>query len=310
MLNYKYMLLAGGLSLAVIPGDAAADTCSTLPNCSDIGFTYTAAQCGTLKKLKCPFGDAYFCSGNNCNSVSVGTFEVCTKYCEDDRNVCVEKRDATCSEYISKVNGTKVSDGQTLSGTITKDLYLMGTAKNSTSWGSSLKLTKVRVYDAADIPACKAEMGGKTGFLDVSSLTIDTYAYFDVKTNIDYISFYPNGNSWSASFSKETNIGVNFSANRTWATSLQLSFSGAYNYETGDYTKTDNKVRITCDAYDGDNWNPSQCNVNINVDNANVSVCKEVVGEGVGEVNLECNGYNDDGSEAVCKEDDYNACYW
>lgn len=309
MLNYKYMLLAGGLSLAVIPGNAAADTCSTLPNCADIGFTYTAAQCGALKKLKCPFGDAYFCSGNNCNSVSVGTFEVCTKYCEDDRNVCVEKRAATCKEYIQKVNGVQVADGATISGTQTKNLYLMGTVKNSTSWGSSLKFAKIWVYDAADIPACKEEMGGKTGFLDVSSLSIDTNANFDVKTNIDYISFYPNGNYWSASFYKDTNIGVNFSANRTWATELSLYFSGTYNSDTGDYTKTNNNVRINCSGSDGDSWNPSQCNVNINLDNAEASICKEYDGEYV-EINLSCNGYNDDGSEATCNEDDYNACYW
>ena len=77
MVNYKYIFAVGASVL--LPISVAADTCSTLPTCESIGFTYSAGDCGKLKKLKCPFGDAYFCSGTNCKSVSVSSTEKCTK---------------------------------------------------------------------------------------------------------------------------------------------------------------------------------------------------------------------------------------
>ena len=51
MVNYKYILAAG--TAVLLPASVAADVCGELPTCESLGFTYTAADCGTLKKLKC-----------------------------------------------------------------------------------------------------------------------------------------------------------------------------------------------------------------------------------------------------------------
>ncbi|MBQ8661615.1 MAG: hypothetical protein IJ482_04740 [Alphaproteobacteria bacterium] len=60
MMNYKYILAAGAAIL--IPLTVQAETCGTLPSCATIGFDKTADDCAGRSKLKCPFGDAYFCS--------------------------------------------------------------------------------------------------------------------------------------------------------------------------------------------------------------------------------------------------------
>lgn len=307
MLNYKYMLLAGGLGL-VIPASVSADTCSTLPSCTDIGFTYTSAQCGNLKKLKCPFGEAYFCSGNNCNSVSVGTYEVCTKYCAEDKNVCIEKRAATCSEYVSKLKGTLKQDGSTISGTITSNLYLLGTV---TSTDNNLKFTQMSVYDGADIPACKEEMNGKTGYLKVNRLKIENYAYFNVKTDINSINYDPSGsNGWSANFSKDTTIKINMTASNNWVNTLNLYFSGEHDYINGTTKKTTNLVEATCASYgDGSQWNPARCYLSIDSDKADVTLCKRTTSTYT-EIDAMCDGYNEDGSRAECKEGTMECSWW
>ena len=58
----KYLLLASVvLTGAAIGGAYAAIDCSTLPSCSELGYSMTASECGNMSKLKCPFGEYYFC---------------------------------------------------------------------------------------------------------------------------------------------------------------------------------------------------------------------------------------------------------
>jgi hypothetical protein len=62
------------LSIALLtPFQAFAETCSSLPNCNDLGFIYTATQCDEdgLKKIKCPFGNYYFCSKETCTGYTL-----------------------------------------------------------------------------------------------------------------------------------------------------------------------------------------------------------------------------------------------
>lgn len=65
-MNYKYILAAGAAIL--IPLTVQAEICETLPSCASIGFDKTADDCSGRSKLKCPFGDAYFCS-ETCESL-------------------------------------------------------------------------------------------------------------------------------------------------------------------------------------------------------------------------------------------------
>ena len=58
----KYLLLASVvLTSAAVGGAYAAIDCSTPPSCSELGYDMTASECGSAAKLKCPFGDAYYC---------------------------------------------------------------------------------------------------------------------------------------------------------------------------------------------------------------------------------------------------------
>ena len=58
----KYLLLASVvLTSAAVGGAYAAIDCSTPPSCSELGYDMTASECGSAPKLRCPFGEAYFC---------------------------------------------------------------------------------------------------------------------------------------------------------------------------------------------------------------------------------------------------------
>ena len=75
----KYLLLASVvLTGAAIGGAYASIDCSTLPSCSELGYSMTASECGNMSKLKCPFGEYYFCPTEleeakevNCESGSI-----------------------------------------------------------------------------------------------------------------------------------------------------------------------------------------------------------------------------------------------
>ena len=65
----KYLLLTSVvLTGAAIGGAYAAIDCSIPPSCSELGYNKTASECGNLPKLKCPFGENYFCALGNGSS--------------------------------------------------------------------------------------------------------------------------------------------------------------------------------------------------------------------------------------------------
>lgn len=311
MLNYKYILAAG--TAILIPVTVAADTCSTLPSCADIGFTYSATDCGTLKKLKCPFGDAYFCSGSNCKSVSLNAnTEVCTKYCEEDKNVCVEKRPMTCSELLSKNNCTRYNNGATIFGTISRDICLFGTVKQGTGYSSTPDFTQMTVWDAGlRWPVCESEMTGRAK-LDLSYANITNFATFYTDLELDSITYSPQGSSqnWSANFYGNTKLRVNWQGNSAWSGELHLSFAGRYDNASGKYIKTTNGVTINCQGASNSSWNPTQCNVSISHHYADVVYCgmsssSNMCGSSgscYGEPKINCQGYTSSDEYGSCKE--------
>lgn len=321
MLNYKYILAAGTAML--IPVTVAADTCSTLPKCADIGFTYTADDCGKLKKLKCPFGDAYFCSGSNCKSVSLNAnTEVCTKWCEEDKNVCVEKRPMTCSELLSKNNCTRYNNGATISGTISRDICLFGTVKQGTGYSSTPDFTQMIAWDAGlRWPVCESEMTGRAK-LDLNYAKITNHASFYTDVEIDQISYSPQGSTynWSANFYGNTTLRVTWQGSTVWTGDLGLYFSGRYD-GAGNYTKTTNKVTINCEGASDSQWNPTECNVNISAYYADVTYCGTSTSSNMcGSYNGSCYGepkitcqtdyYGSSDEYGSCKEESDYGCYY
>lgn len=279
------------------------------PTCAELGYSKSASECGASKTIKCPTDTGKVFCVEKCPSVSVSKYEVCTKKCADDANVCIEKRNMTCNEYVQANNGELISDDATVSGTKTKNLYLMGTLKDvtgSNAYLNRIKLVQASVFAAIDIPACKAE-GAKEAFFNVSYLTIEGYSSFNVKTNIGYLYFSPSSSTyWTATFTKDSNIKVNMSANSTWITSLTLYFDGNMN---GDGKVTNNKVSITCEGMgSGDSWYKDKCNLDINNYYANVTYCKNYTGSNV-ELNVNCSNMDDGNGSVTCKED-YSGCWY
>ena len=273
MKNYKYILAAG--TAILLPVSVAADTCGTLPSCASIGFTYSAADCGNLKKLKCPFGDAYFCSGSDCKSVSVDPkTEKCTKYCESDKNICVEKRAMTCSELLTANSCTRYNDGATISGNISRDICVFGTVKQATGMNSSLTFTQTTVWDAGKRwAACKSEMKG-TAKLDLGSIKIANNAVFYPAVDIDNIEYTSStSQNWSADFYGNTRIHVNYRPSSVQSSVLNLHFIGEWNIANSNYNKTTNEVSISCYPQTNYSGATSRCDVGIYEQGADVTYC-------------------------------------
>lgn len=262
-INITLMLfLTTGFLFGTVSTSAAA-----VPSCSELGYTKTSTECTGLPIVKCPTDTSQIFCATTCDSVKVGTYEKCTKYCAEDTNVCIAKRDMTCDEVINLSNGTKLADGSTISGTKTGHFFLMGTVKRGTN---TLTLTQAYMHDAADIPACAAEMGGKVGHLDVSYIYINSFAHFFVKTTIGSLYYTPSSTSYSASFQKDADITVNFRASTSWVTPLYLTFD-----RSGSDDPINNvKVKIYCENYEGSSGgNKPGCHVNLGGYNANVQYC-------------------------------------
>ncbi len=289
MVNYKHILAVG--TAVLLPASVAAVPCGQLPTCDSLGFTYSAADCGTLKKLKCPFGDAYFCSGSNCKSVSVSNTEKCTKYCEEDKNVCVEKRAMTCSELLNAFDCYRYNHNSTISGTISKDICVFGTVTQATGYSSSLTFTQMTVWDAGKrFPACESEMTGRAK-LDLRSASITNYATFRTDLDLDSITYSPQNSAqrWNAAFFGNTNIKVTYASSRTWSGQLNISF-----YGTNDTNRTENQVVIECEPA-GTRWSPSTCDISIDNWNADVTYCS-YLGSSI-------NNCDDGSSDSTCYAD-------
>lgn len=255
MFNYKSTLALG--TMLLLPFSVFADTCATLPKCADLGFVNTADECGSLKKLKCPFGDAYFCSTNNCKSVKVGTLEKCTEYCADDKNVCVAKRAFTCAEALNHYCGYKIyEDGATISGTITGTICLKGTVTQATGYGSSLTFTQATVYDAGLLyDACEAEMTGRAK-LDLNYVDIEGGSFF-VDVDIANSSFYPSSSKVAPSFFGNSDITVYYYADTVWSNAYSPYFGiGGYGPD-----EAESVLRVYCEGGSTSQWSPAYCRV-------------------------------------------------
>ncbi len=325
MLNYKYLLLAGGLSLALIPENGRADTCSTLPNCTDIGFAYTAEQCGDLKKLKCPFGNSYFCSVTTCTPVTVASDEVCTKYCEKDASMCIEKRKLNCLEYVSKNKGIIFEeDGQPLSGTISNDIYLIGNvvAAPDSSYSNPLTFKTIQIYDASEIPACAEELQGRTAFLTIpetSNFVIEGSAYFHVAADITMHHEQSFAPGFTATFGKDTKLYMKLWGTGNKKNGDKLIFQG-YDIVAGAVgEETHNQLNLYCSPYqyNAGDGTTTYCSVDIEFNDAYVNLCQDLdrsYSNRWAAWNTTCTGGREDSNgqwqENLSCDTDYYLCKW
>ncbi len=195
MKKYQKIIMAGGAVMTCYPFLLNAQTCTTLPNCPDIGFTVAKANlttaCKDVTYLKCPFGDYYFCSSvdDGCpDFVTVNpSLEKCTKLCPKNSSKCLEKRAITCQEAVTDRGGILRTPSQGINGTQTKPIYLTGHVKGGKDYLNRVEMIGASVYSADTLAPCKSEMQGEA-FLEVGQMSVKNYVSINVKSQINNIS--------------------------------------------------------------------------------------------------------------------------
>ena len=297
------------------PG-TSGNNCEPVPDCSAIGFAYTSAECGSLKKLKCPFDDrSYFCSKSDCNQVTYNsTTQYCTKYCADTPSMCVEAKYKTCDTTadtglfalnngvvgtLHKAN-TKISSSY--NNIITGSHYLLGPV----TLDSSAYMQNVHIYNAGqEYPNnCASSMNGKPSLSsNYLYLTGDNIFRADITfNNVPYNS----SNPWSAQFYGNTNIKIKFTPHPSYPNTINLTLQGE---------GTDNKICIDLDnsmcRENGSLFPDGTCvgfpshefNASIRAIRANVKY--DVMGGNSNYVHVNCNPING----GSCTQTS-NACYF
>ena len=70
----KMMILS--VAVAAPLSAQAGFSCGVQPSCAELGFVHSAERCKNLLRLKCPFGDAYFCSKAAACDYTAGAYDV------------------------------------------------------------------------------------------------------------------------------------------------------------------------------------------------------------------------------------------
>ncbi len=285
------------------PAPSGCSGCLECNPCPNLG-KYTAAQCKSIggqarssnyeacsdkytccggTRGSCPAG--YICSnssmicpgeyiitGIDCTPVTVNEAEeVCTKWCEADSSMCIEKRKRTCSELLAANNCRRYNSGSTISGTISNDICIFGNVTQS----GSLTFNPITVWDPGKRwSVCQREVSG-TPKLDLGTITINSHVTFRTDVDIDYVTFMPS-KYWSADFYGDSKIHVDFDPGTAYGGAVELHFVGEMIGTSTSYNKTTNQVSVTCSPRSGSSSITTRCDVNIYNQGADVTYCGQV----------------------------------
>ena len=239
---YKYAIFS---ALTLMPLSAFAETnCDALPDCTDIGFVYTSSQCGSLKKLKCPFDDDwYFCSKSNCTQINFNTTtQYCTTYCSDTPTMCTAATYKPCdtssnglfasSNGVGTLHAANSTIASSSSSYVTGKHYLLGPVTPATSGyynsQQAIYLQNVQFYSAGQSYPnnCRLLMNG-TAKISANRAYLSGYNTF--YTDVDFQNVYYSvvGGStynWHGDFRGNTNLNIEFHGSTVWENSISLSF--------------------------------------------------------------------------------------
>lgn len=291
MKNYVRNLYCGCgvLAFSAMMGTGAAFSATTgcIPGNCD-GYTKTAAECSGKTAIKCPFDTSkHYCGEDEpeCPAVTVGEYDTCTKYCETDSKICIEKVALTCKEFIEKNNGILVAQSLPPVGTmenssyvIKQDLYLVGEVRDWTSYEHGFTFDNINVYDAGESYAeCKGLMESPAG----ASLTIEGDNFkiansvsFHVPANVKIShdeSFFP---AFTADFWKESHVWLDIQGALSEIEWPKITFHG----KASSPEATKNLLYMSCGPYiyNAGSEKTSYCGADISFSDASVDVCQSM----------------------------------
>ena len=129
MKDYRKYVLWYGVGCLILPQISYAMTCEEAPDCTALGFKVAGSEvkskCNGLSRMKCPFGDFYFCSEKKCElddypyTKSNCNYNLGGSTCEDAQGThykeCIQSCDTSKYPYTSSncegsVSGTTCRD--------------------------------------------------------------------------------------------------------------------------------------------------------------------------------------------------------
>ena len=129
MKDYRKYALWYGVGCLILPQISYAMTCEEAPDCTALGFKVAGSEvkskCNGLSRMKCPFGDYYFCSEKKCEeddypyTKSNCSYTLAGSTCEDAQGThykeCIQSCDTSKYPYTSSncegsVSGTTCKD--------------------------------------------------------------------------------------------------------------------------------------------------------------------------------------------------------
>ena len=92
MKDYRKYALWYGVGCLILPQISYAMTCEEAPDCTALGFKVAGSEvnniCKNKTRMKCPFGDYYFCSETLCNGYpfnqTCSSGDICGEACTDE----------------------------------------------------------------------------------------------------------------------------------------------------------------------------------------------------------------------------------
>ena len=143
--SLSYLFLSSAAVLLVTAAEASAQTCTTAPSCSELGYTKSASQCSGKTILYCPFDKTkVFCEdGSSCDSLGFtdivsecpGSYVKCpTDATKGKCDFEASPGDLKYSLRTSDHNGWLLCNGRSYSSSQYPELY----AAISGSFGSKL----------------------------------------------------------------------------------------------------------------------------------------------------------------------------
>ena len=209
--SLSYLFLSSAAVLLVTAAETSAQTCTTAPSCSELGYTKSASQCSGKHTLKCPFDSTKVsCEDNviiSCDSLGfTDTVSECPgEYvkCPTDatKGKCIMEARAGDLKYSLKGqnhNGWLLCNGSYYDKTKYAELY----AAISTKFGSSGNKFRVPYYSNYFF---KGAASSFTGSNMPSSFT--TYQQAGLPNITGTIHVGRSENSWAGAFRKPQQSG-------------------------------------------------------------------------------------------------------